>query len=116
MQYIGSTITKMRLRVNNYKSQQKTYQHRADEGTLETGHKIQQKSLHAHFSKENGHCGVEDWKFTLIDQAPNEIELRKRELFWQHRLRTFVPEGLNERDAPTEIKISRAASKYEPSQ
>ena len=116
MQYIGSTITKMRLRVNNYKSQQKTYQHRADEGTLETGHKIQQKSLHAHFSKENGHCGVEDWKFTLIDQAPNEIELRKRELFWQHRLRTFVPEGLNERDAPTEITKSRATSKYEPSQ
>ena len=38
-----------------------------------------------------------DWKISIIDSAENVFELRCRESYWQHRLDTFVPNGLNER-------------------
>ena len=41
-----------------------------------------------------------DWSFKLIDKATNEKTLREREAFWQYKLSTFVPRGLNERDVP----------------
>ena len=34
----------------------------------------------------------------LIDQCTNNAELTKREVYWQHRLQTFFPNGLNERE------------------
>ena len=40
----------------------------------------------------------DDWQFTLIDQDTTNAELRKREVYWQHLLKTFSPIGLNERE------------------
>ena len=40
---------------------------------------------------------MEDWKTTIIDRAENVLELRCSESYWQHRLETFIPNGLNER-------------------
>ena len=45
----------------------------------------------------DGHCGIDDWEITLIDKGRNKQETRKKELFWQYKLDTFVPHGLNER-------------------
>ena len=55
-----------------------------------------QVSFHAHFILD-GHCGFDDWEITLIDKGRNKQETRKKELFWQYKLDTFVPHGLNER-------------------
>ena len=41
--------------------------------------------------------GMEDCKITIIDRAENVLELRRRQSYWQHRLDTFIPNGLNER-------------------
>ena len=40
---------------------------------------------------------MEDWEITIVDRAENVSELRRRESFLQHRLDTFIPNGLNER-------------------
>ena len=40
---------------------------------------------------------MEDWKVTIIDRAENVLELRRRESYWQHKLDTFITNGLNER-------------------
>ena len=54
---------------------------------------IPQASFHAHH-------GMDDWVVKLIDQAYDEPMLRKKESFWQYKLKTFMPNGLNERDVP----------------
>jgi len=41
---------------------------------------------------------MQDWQFTLIDQAQDLPSVRRRETFWQHKLDTFTPLGLNERN------------------
>ena len=92
-QYVGSTSTKFRLRFNNYKSCHQRY---------ESNKKVSQELFHAHFSKE-GHCGISDWEFLLIDQTEDINILRKREMFWQYKLDTFEPNGLNEREVPISI-------------
>ena len=60
---------------------------------------VPQAKLFEHFCQE-GHKGIEDWSFVLIDQARTKEHLVKKELFWQYQLRVFAPEGLNIRDAP----------------
>ena len=35
---------------------------------------------------------------TSIEQVDDEKVLRQRELFWAHKLDTFYPNGLNQRD------------------
>ena len=90
-QYVGSTITPFRSRFNNYKSGarkvSKVYPKKCN---------VYQEQFHRHFNYE-GHNGIEDWKITIIDRAENVLELRRRESYWQHRLYTFIPNGLNER-------------------
>ena len=41
--------------------------------------------------------GEGDWEVRLVDQSDRTEDLRKRELFWQHELDSFQPNGLNER-------------------
>ena len=84
-QYVGSCTTKFRLRFNNYKSCNKHH--------LEKN--VPQQNLHNHFDQP-GHNGFSDFEFILIDQGDNEISVRKREKFWQHKLNTFLPHGLND--------------------
>ena len=87
-QYIGSASTKFRLRFNNDKCCHRKYI---------SNQEVPQQSFHPHFNCEN-HNGMEDWQFTLIDEASNVDSLRRKESFWQYKLDCFVPNGLNERN------------------
>ena len=101
LQYtIGSTITKFRKRINNYKSQFRNYSDKKRRGVKNPGEKISQASLMEHFCAPDHH-GMDDWSFQLIDWAENLPRLRERESFWQYRLQSFIPQGLNEREVPT---------------
>ena len=107
-QYIGSTVTKFRERVNNYKSKFRLYYKRRKAGTLNKSDPIEQAQLFAHFVDHGNVKGFDNsrkkgedwsfWSFQLIDSSPNEPMLLQRESFWQYELGTFMPEGLNERD------------------
>ena len=89
LQYVGSTTTAFRLRFNNYKSHNKKF------NLKQSG--VPQESFHAHFNTI-GHNGKEDWEVTLIDQAQTLASVRRKECFWQYKLDTFIPNGLNERE------------------
>ena len=85
IQYVGSCTTKFRLRFNNYRSCYNRH-------TVKT---VPQQNLHNHFDLP-GHNGFSDFQFTLIDKGNNEDCLRRRERFWQYKLQTFLPYGLND--------------------
>ena len=90
VQYVGSCATKFRSRLNNYKSC--NYRHREQS--------VPQQYLHDHFDLPE-HAGLDDFEFTLIDQASNKEEVRRKERFWQYKLKTFLPYGLNVREVKT---------------
>ena len=46
--------------------------------------------FHAHLAQE-GHNGMADWSFTLIDQGCNLNSARRKETYWQNVLNTFQP-------------------------
>ena len=76
------------MRLNNHKSAHKSFKIRKRETEkLFDGDYIQ-----------DGHEGKDDWQFTLIDQCTTNAELRKRDVYWHHRLKTFFPNGLKERE------------------
>ena len=56
-----------------------------------------QKCFHEHYCSDR-HNGVEDWFITLIDGADTLKELRRKELYWMYKLKTYAPNGLNKRD------------------
>ena len=87
IQYVGSASTKFRSRINNYKSHYRSSFKK----------RTPQASFHAHF-KQEGHKGMEDWNFTLIDQAQDCDSVRRKEAFWQYTLMSFKPNGLNDRE------------------
>ena len=88
IQYIGSASTPFRSRFNNYKSMARKHN---------AGKNVTQASFHAHFAQPDHH-GMSDWQVILIDQAVDRESVRRKESFWQYKLNTFNPEGLNERD------------------
>ena len=45
---------------------------------------------------------MDDWSVTLIERVDNRKELKRWESFWQYKLNTFFPHGLNERNLPAE--------------
>ena len=90
-QYVGSTITPFRSRFNNYKTGA-----RKVSKVYPKKYNVYQEQFHRHFNYE-GHNGIEDWKITIMDRDENVFALRRRESYWQHRLDTFIPNGLNER-------------------
>ena len=47
---------------------------------------IPQMYFHAHFAQE-GHNGIADWSFTLIDQGCNLNSVRRKETYWQNVLK-----------------------------
>ena len=63
-----------------------------------------QASYYSHFF-ENGHNGNFRVGIKIIDGADDVFSLRRKELFWQYRLQTFSPKGLNERAADVELDI-----------
>ena len=86
--YVGKAQTKFRVKLNNYKSAHKSFK---------TKKRETQKLFHGHYIQDD-HEGKDDWQFTLIDQCTTNAELRKRELYWQHRLKMFFPNSINERE------------------
>ena len=58
--------------------------------------KVSQQRFHEHYG-QHSHNGIDDWQFTLIEQCETHEQLKERETFWQHRLKTFYPYGLNEK-------------------
>ena len=103
LQYVGSTKTKFRYRFNNYKSKHLKYRKEFFEGTLDASSNIQQAGFHKHFCQLDHH-GLSDWSVKLIDQANDEISLRRQERFWQYKLKTFSPDGLNEKEVPLVVR------------
>ena len=85
-QYVGSCITRFRTRFNNYRSCHRKFCR---------GHSVIQVSFHSHFMLD-GHCGIDGWEIILIEKGRNKQETRTKELFWQYKLDTCVPHGLNE--------------------
>ena len=53
--------------------------------------------LHEHYL-QNNHNEICDWEITIIDHVEMVKALRQKELYWYHKLKTYAPFGLNERD------------------
>ena len=122
IQNVGSTKDRYRERFNNYKSVQRKVREKVlGEKRTETTRgrprknsqpqtkeakklekKFAQEKFHQHFCTE-GHEGIPDWEIRLIDTAFSEKTLRSKELFWQYKMKTFDPDGLNEYEAPVDI-------------
>ena len=91
-QYTGSTKTKFRYRANNYKSMQRKFVNK--EAVPKQA--LKQKRFHEYYCSDR-HNGLEDWVITLIDSASTLSELRRKELYWMYKLKTYASYGLNER-------------------
>lgn len=104
LQNVGSTVTKYRARLNNYKSVHRKFRSQATKEKSKSGYKVTifQEKFHEHFC-DGDHSGIDDWVITLIDSALSEKSLREKELFWQYKLETFFPLGLNEVEAIVDI-------------
>ena len=48
---------------------------------------------------QSDHNKIYDWAFKTTDQAKTEKFLKKNELYWYHKLKTYTSLGLDERDA-----------------
>ena len=91
LQYVGSTITKFRLRFNNHKSRIRRHE------MLGQAEKESDDLLYQHFCSE-GHCGLSDVRIQLIDRVNGEEQLREKEAQWAYKLKTLRPNGLNDND------------------
>ena len=87
--YFAKAKTKFRYRFNNYKSRHRAFR--------KGNQKVPQKRFHAHYCLD-GHSGIDDWNFVIFEQCETHEQLKERETFWQHRLKTFYPIGLNEKE------------------
>ena len=47
------------------------------------------------------HNGIEDMSFKIIDSAINLRDIKIRKSFWRYKLKTFLPDGLNDRNVDT---------------
>ena len=97
---MGSTKTKFRYRINNYKSTHRKFRKYYVEKDLVIvikKSKLKQKLFHKHYCSE-GHQCIENWSVTLIDQVEDLNSLTKKELYWINRLNTWVPNTLNVRE------------------
>ena len=89
-QYVDSTNTPFRLRFNNYKACYRKFR---------SGSSVPQMDFFRHFSEEGHHGFVKDIRVTIIDRLIGRD--RTRESFWQHKLDTFTPRGLNVKEVDT---------------
>ena len=86
--YVGKAKTKLCYRFNNYKSKHKVFR--------KSNQKVPQERFHNHYCLD-GHSRINDWDFVIFEQCETHEQLKERETFWQHRLKTFYPIGLNEK-------------------
>ena len=87
--YVGKAKTKFRLRFNNYKSKHRSFR--------KGKQNVPQKRFHSHYIQDC-HRGIDDWEVTLFEKCETHKQLKERETFWQHKLKTFYPLGLNEKE------------------
>ena len=87
--YVGKAKTKFRLRFNNYKSKHRSFR--------KGKQNVPQKRFHSHYVQDC-HKGIDDWEVTLFENCETHKQLKERETLWQHKLRTFYPLGLNEKE------------------
>ena len=92
-QYTGSTKANFISRANNYNSTQRKFVNKV----AVPKQALKQQHFHEHYCSDR-HNGIQDWVITLIDSADTLKELRKKELYWMYKLKTYAPYGLNERD------------------
>ena len=85
-QYVGSTVTPFRIRFNNYKLGDSRYR---------AGIQTPQAEFFKHFSVGDHSGFLEDVRVTIIDRLTGTD--RMRESFWQYKLDSFIPKGLNVR-------------------
>ena len=57
---------------------------------------VSQQRFHEHYDQRS-HNGIDDWQFTSIEQCETHEQLKERETFGQHKLKTFYSYGLNEK-------------------
>ena len=74
--YVGKAETKFRA---SYKSAHRSYRKKR---------KISQQCFHEHYG-QHSHNRIDGWQFTLTEQCETHDQLKEREIFWQHRLKTF---------------------------
>ena len=91
-QYTGSTKTKFRSRANNYKSIQRKFVNKEA-----VPKQVLKQGFRKHYCSDR-HNGTEDWVITLIDSVDTLKELRRKELYWIYKPKTYAPYGLNERN------------------
>ena len=84
MQYVGSTNS-LRLRYNNHKSRMRNHCKLADKNSDDF--------IYKHFNQ----VGHQSFKIQVIDVC-DPTEPTDREGFWQYKLRTLMPYGLNSDD------------------
>ena len=82
--YVGKTETKFSVRLNNYKSAHQSFKTKK-QGT--------QKLFHRYYLQDN-YEGKDNWHFTTNNQSTANTKLYL-EVYVQHRLNTFFPNGLN---------------------
>ena len=87
--YVGKAKTKFRYRFNNYKSKHRAFR--------KGNRKIPQNFFHDHYCVD-GHLEIDDWDFTLFEQCQTCKQLKDRETFCQHRLKTFYSLGPHEKE------------------
>ena len=98
--YIGSTKTKCRYRINNYKGTHGKFRKKYVEKYLAIVIKkseLKQKLFHKHYCSE-GHQGIEHLSVLLVDQVVGLDSLKKKELYWTNSLNIWVRNGLNVRE------------------
>ena len=86
-QYVGSTSTPFRLRFNNYKACYRKFR---------LGSSVPQMEFFRNFSEEGHHGFLEDISVKIIDKLTGKDKIR--ESFWQYKLNTFTPRGLNAKE------------------
>lgn len=77
---------KIHMRLSNQKSADKFFK------IMKRG---TQKIFHAHYIQVD-YEGNDDFQFKIIEQCTTNTELTKREIYWQHRLKVFFPNDLND--------------------
>ena len=95
--YVGSTKSKFKYRINNYKSTHRKFRKKyvgKDLVIVIRKSEFKKKLFHEHCCSE-GHQGIENWSVIIIDQVEALNSLRKKELYWIKRLSTWAPNGLN---------------------
>ena len=63
---------------------------------FEKENNVSQKCFHSHYV-EDLHKSIGDWEVTLSDKCETHNQLKGRETFWQDKLKTIYPPGLNEK-------------------